>query len=284
MANADELLKWVDYNDSTGKKLGITRQATADQVFLLSAKNGKVYTIRFENNFAKKHLYTSAKKIDKIEARARQLFNAPGSPKDKGRSFFMTMAQKQLTEEKFKKQIGHRSGYEQGMACTRCRHDWSKHFTKSGNPKESGKICDEPGCACTGWGGVTEAYKDKRTAQGKPEVNPLEGTPTTKNTVIWMNTIPKATFEAVVTDAIIAKENARAGKKPAEVWGQGHTGLDVDCEHIELDFKILASVVYIDGTDPRNWKPRQKATVSIKTLKSTDPNKPSYAIVHMHAA
>ena len=284
MPNANELLKWEEYKDSTGKKLGESRQSTASMSWLVSAKNSKVYAISFEQNFAKKHLYTSTKKTDKIDTLAQKLFVDAGSPAGKSKVDFTALASEQLTQKKFIKQLDHRTAFEQGKACTQCKHDQSKHFTGSGGPKLSGKKCDAPGCTCTGWAGVFEAYKDKRTTQGKPDVNPLEGTPTPRNTVIWMNKIDKAKFEQVVSDAIIAKELERAGKTPAQAWAQGHTGKDIDCEHILLNFGIPGSVMFLEGSDPSKWKELQSATVSIKNLKSTDPAKPSYAITHMHAS
>ena len=276
MPTAEELLKWEDYVDSTGKKLGVTRQATASMAWLVSAKNGKTYAIKFDNNFAKKHLYTSTKKKDKIEAEAERLFKAAGSPQGKSKADYMVEAEKNLTEKKFSKQLGHRSTEEQKI-CGVCKHEWGLHFTKTGNAKLSGKKCDSPGCTCTGWT-LLEAYKKKRTTQGKPEVNPLAGATTVKNTVIWMNKIPKATFEAVVSDSIIAKETA-LGTKP---WGDGHTGKEADCEHIEWDFKITGSVVKLEGDDPSKWTQLDKVIVTIKTLKSTDAKKPGYMVVHMN--
>lgn len=283
MSNADELLKWEEYKDPTGKVLGISRQASASMEWLVTATNKKVYAIRFDNNFAKKHLYTSTKKKDKVDALAAELYVKDGSPKGKTKADYMAAAEEQLTQKKFIKQLGHRSGEEQGKTCLMCHHDWSKHFTGSGNPKASGKKCDVVGCTCTGWNGA-EGYKQKRATQGKTDVNPLGGATTDKNTVIWMNKIPKATFEAIVVGAILAKEKERAAASPPQAWGHGHTGKEADCEHLDLDFKIPGSVVFIEGSDPTQWKQLQKVNVTVKNGKSADADRPRYSIVHMNAS
>ncbi|MEO7086368.1 MAG: hypothetical protein ABI442_06315 [Gemmatimonadaceae bacterium] len=207
------------------------------------------------------------------------MFKAAGSPKGKTKVDYIGEAEKNLTNAKFIKQVGHRGQAEQSI-CGTCKHEKGMHFTKSGAPKLSGKKCDAPACTCTGWVEL-KAYEPKRAGQGKPDVNPLAGATTNKNTVISMNKIPKATFQQVVLDALIAKEKERFGKTPAEAWGQGHTGKELDCEHLEWDFKILGSVVFIEGGDPSKWEQRQKVNVTVKNLKSTDPLKPSYSVVHM---
>lgn len=284
------------YTDSTGVKR-LTRVLEASVKWQISAKNAKTYIISFEKNFSKKHLYTSTKKNDKVQAEAKKLWDA-ASAEDKKKWWYqgwwysyptelVEQAQKTLDEAKFKKQLGHRSALE-GDVCTACGHPEKSHKTGSNawcNCKYAvlanlGGVC---GCAVAGAFVSRNPYAETRIAQGKPTADPLAGARTTVNTVLLLNMIPVSKLKEVVSDAIIAKEAAL--KLAAKTWAQGNTGLDVDCEHVDLDFgaALKGCVLQVTANEAYDdWAEHQGVTVSVKNLHSADVTKPTYAIVHMN--
>jgi hypothetical protein len=268
-ALSSELIKYGKYKGSDNVEHE-SRIATANLEWLITAKNSKVYTIKFDKNFAKKHLYTSSKKKDKVEAEAEKLYLAAGSPKDKTKSDFMAQAQKNIDEQKFKKQLNHRGSDEQ-QVCSACGHPKKKHETGSGAPVRCKELLPPANsqCPCLRFVG---SYEAKRTKQGKSEVNPLAGMSTDVNTVIVMNLIPKATFEQVVSDALIAQEKSL-----------GTTAWPANGEHIKWDFgaTLKGCVLQLTKTQGMDdWEKKQGVEVLIKSL-TTDPTKPTYQVTHM---
>lgn len=268
-ALSNELIKYAKYTGTDGLEHE-SRIATANLEWLITAKNTKVYTIKFDKNFVKKHLYTSSKKKEKVEAEAQRLYLVAGSPKDKTAKDFMVQAQKNIDEAKFRKQLSHR-GVDEQEICGLCGHGQKRHQTGSG----AATPCKEPLsgglCGCATYVSLHK-YEEKRKLQGKPELNPVAGATTEVNTVIVMNLIPKSTFEQVVSDALIAKEKA-LGPLP---WAG-------DGEHIKWDFgaTLKGCVLQVNKTQGIDqWDKKQGVEVVIKTL-TTDPTKPTYQVVHM---
>jgi hypothetical protein len=296
MVDSTSLLDWEPYTDSTGVKR-LTRIPEGSVEWQITARNAKTYIISFEKNFSKKHLYTSTKKHDKVQAEAKKLWDA-ASAEDKKKWWWqgwwysyptelVERAQKTLDEAKFKKQLGHRSALE-GDVCTTCGHPEKSHKTGTGVwcnckfpvPANPGGLC---GCAVGAAFASRNPYAEKRTAQGKPTVDPLAGARANVNTVLLLNRIPASKLREVIGDAIIAKEAALA--LAGRTWAQGNVGLDVDCEHVDLDFGAALKGCVLQVTANQafdDWDERQGVTVSVKNLHSTDPKKPRYAIVHMH--
>lgn len=294
MPDSSSLIEREPYTDSAGVKR-LTRVPEASVEWQISAKNAKTYLISFDKNFSKKHLYTSTKKDDKVQAEAKKLWDA--ASKEERNAWWwqgwwwsyptelVEQAQKTLDEAKFKKQLGHRSALE-GDVCTACGHPEKSHKTGSGAWCNC-KFVMPTGlqCGCTVGAGFASRnpYAEKRTAQGKPTADPLTGARTNVNTVVLLNKIPLATLKNTISDAIIAKEAALA--LAGTTWAQGKVGLDADCEHIKLDFgaSLKGCVLQVKADqDYDDWDEFQGVEVAVKNLHSTDPKKPRYAIVHMH--
>lgn len=273
MADASELIAYEKYIGAD-KAEHLSRVSTASTGWSIKATNNKLYAIKFDSNFVKKHLYTSTKKADTVAAKAGELYAAAGKPQGKSAADFMEQARQLLDQAKFKKQLGHRTQEEQQI-CGNCNHERKKHFTGSGGPLPvPGPKCKQPGCTCTGWSEKT-AYADARKAKNKPTVNPLAGATTEKNSVIWLNKIDRVTFEKVIVDSIIAKEATLA--KASKTWDAGG-------EHIDWDFGAAnkGCVVYFEvGQSPDQWLQKQGVEVLIKQGTPMVVNSPVYVVVHM---
>lgn len=294
MPDSSSLIERETYTDSAGVKR-LTRVPEASVEWQISAKNAKTYLISFDKNFSKKHLYTSTKKGDKVQAEAKKLWEAASTQERNAwwwqgwwwsyPTELVEQAQKTLDEAKFKKQLGHRSALE-GDICTACDHPEKSHKTGTGAWCPC-KFATSPGvlCGCAVLAGFAShnPYTEKRTGQGKATADPLAGARTTVNTVVLLNKIPLATLKDTISDAIIAKEAALA--VVGTTWAQGKVGLDTDCEHIRLDFgasrKGCVLKVKADQ-DYDHWDEFQGVEVAVKNLRSADLKKPRYAIVHMH--
>jgi hypothetical protein len=296
MVDSSSLIERDPYTDSTGVKR-LTRVPEASVEWQISAKNAKTYIISFEKNFSKKHLYTSTKKNDKVQAEAKNLWEA-ASAEDKKKWWWqgwwysyppelVERAQKTLDEAKFKKQLGHRSALE-GDVCTACGHPEKSHKTGSGVwcnckfavPANAGGLC---GCAVGAALVSRNPYAEKRTAQGKPTADPLAGARAPVNTVLLLNKIPVSKLKEVISDAIIAKEAALA--LAAKTWAEGKVGLELDCEHVDLDFGAALKGCVLQVTANQafdDWDEHRGVKVSVKNLHSADVKKPRYAIVHMN--
>lgn len=269
---AEDMIEYEKYTEPGGTER-LTRKSTASMEWTIKATGKKVYVIKFDKNFAKKHLYTSSKKSAEILALATKLWEQAGKPAGKSASDYLDEAQKQKDETKFKKQLGHRSKDEQEINCKNCSHPQKSHFTGSGVPTPC-KAIESTGtaCGCATFLAKLGAYEQKRTDQKKLVTNPLAGAPTSKNTVVWMNKVAKTTFEKVVIDTIIAKETAL-----------GSTAWSATGEHINWDFGAInmGCVLEIEaGKDMSTWPKKQGITVTVLKLPSTDADKPIYQVVH----
>ena len=280
METSETLIKYEDYNDNVTGQTAVSRIATVNMAWMIRATNNKLYCIKFEKNFGKKHLYTSSKKTDKVLAEAKILWDAESKSTKRYwillRGYwvsyppvFMQRAQQIVDEKKFIKQVGHRSTSEQ--SCYTCGHKFKSH--KIGG-------CKASGCSCTTF---VSKYGHGRQTLGKPTVNPLSGATTKTNTVIVMNKIPKTTMEKIITDAIIAKENQLTLAK--QTWGASSSFKD---EKIRLDFgsTLKGCVMTIKANQPSysDWVKQQGVEVSVTQLPTTDINKPVYTIGHLHGA
>jgi hypothetical protein len=293
MEHAGSLIEYVKYVDSAGDEK-FTRVAPGTMRWMITAKNKKTYVISFENNFAKKHLYTESKKSSVVLQEAKKLWDAL-TEKDRKAWWWkgywlsyppeiLVKAQKIVDEAKFKRQLGHRSALE-GDICSVCRHPLKSHKTGSGHWRacKYKAIALGPECGCNVMGAYVseKPYHDKRVAQGKPIPDPLAGARTNINTIIVMNKIPADKMKEVISDAIIAKE-AELGLA-GNPWGHGHIGLDADCELVSLDFGVplTGCVMLIEaGKTYEQWDKHRGVKVKIKDLHSTDATKPTYSIVH----
>jgi hypothetical protein len=286
MKTAETLIVFTKYDDLDTGTQRQTRTAPGTMVWLVTAVDGKVYQIRFEKNFAKKHLYTSSKKQKQVKEEVVKLWNALS--KDEKNAYWWkgywisyppelwAEAQKPFDEAKFNKQLGHRSTAEQ--SCHNCGHKYNKHFNNLG-----GAIaCTQGGGGC-GCMAFISGYGKTRQDKGKTTENPLSGATTNRNTAIIMNRIPKALMENTIANAIIAKELAVAGD--GRTWGEGHVGHDADCEKVTLDFGVVNKGCIIEvtgGGDFSSWDEKYSVPVSIrKGLPVADANRPVYYIGHM---
>ena len=97
------LLTWNKYKD---KQLKIDRDTRIDQSameWLITVTSGVTYCIKFSGNFHKKHLYTSTKKPENVQAEYDKLSSIVD---DEAR---WQAAQLAADETKFYKQLGHRT-------------------------------------------------------------------------------------------------------------------------------------------------------------------------------
>ncbi len=62
MSDASALIEYENYTGAD-KAMHQSRVATASTTWTIAATNKKTYSIKFDSNFAKKHLYTSTKKL-----------------------------------------------------------------------------------------------------------------------------------------------------------------------------------------------------------------------------
>jgi hypothetical protein len=295
MDDAGTLILYEKYTDSTGTERE-TRVAPGTMEWMITAKNKKTYVITFENNFAKKHLYTETKKEAKVAQEAKRLWDELSREEWKAwlwKGYWLSYppeilakARKNVNEAKFRTQSHHRSGLE-GEICSACKHPTKSHQTNSGNWRackyKVNPAAPECGCAAATGGAYAtkKPYADKRAAQGKPTLEPSAGARTEVNTIIVMNKIPATTMKDVISDAIIVKEQELAVARRG--WGEGNVGLNADCEAVDLDFgPALTGCVMVVRQDQGfdDWVKRRGVQVKVKDLHSGDANRPRYAVVH----
>ena len=56
----------MTFTNTSDALSGFSRSATASEEWSVHVTGGKIYKIKFDKNFAKKHLFTATKKTDKI--------------------------------------------------------------------------------------------------------------------------------------------------------------------------------------------------------------------------
>jgi hypothetical protein len=267
---------------------GLSRDTRADESTVqwsISVSGGVTYLIKFSSNFFKKHLHTSTKKLVNVQVEYDKL---AGITDDDAR---WLAAQEAADQTKFLKQLKHRSKDEQD--CTVCGHTIKEHKVpgscskvtkllefpadyKPGDKDAKGKPVKKSEvphpCACTGY---RPPYEVARGLQGKPTANPLQGATALTNDLIWLDKIPRATFEQVIQDAI---QKRFAAVMPAPGWR-------ADGEHIEWDFGAAnrGCIIKIDATTNLS-DARAKGYSSVEvtmTLDNTDPKNPVFTACHL---
>lgn len=274
-------LEHIEYADQVKNALRPTRASSATLEWVLSAKNGAIFYIRFDSNFAKKHLVTSTRKDANVQVELPRFSTEPDVDKR------IALARRAADEAKFRRLVVHRSPAWQkcstpgcghtlpehmgGMACTISRSLLMPDLTA---PKKNGKVTKtmQPvKCACAKF---TSQYAEKRIAQGKPLVNPLAGATGLTCDALWMDKIDSKHFEAVVVNAIV--------DKLAELKGQPW---DAKGEHLVWDFgpSGRGAILKIDektGMDDWIGKGWTKVTVTVRE-DVVSPTRKNYVVCHL---
>jgi hypothetical protein len=274
-------LEYRDYNDLQGGMVRKTRVSSADLEWVLRLQGAALYVVRFESNFAKKHLYTSTKNAATVQAQLANFAHEPDLAKR------LAQAKLAADEQKFKTQLAHRSPAEQKCVSPGCNHKNDEHAPGNGKCNAAPKSLQPPPgavpgqkvkkvltavpCPCIGF---TSVYADKRLAQGKPDANPLLGATGLTCDAIWMDRVDAKLFEKVVVDSIVARMNS-LGANPWAVAG----------EEIEWDFGApnAGCVLKVEPNSTlQEWiaKGYRKVTVTVKR-DNKDPTKPIYVVCHL---
>ena len=267
---------------------GLDRDTRVDETAVewsISVSGGVTYLIKFSANFFKKHLHTSTKSLANVQIEYDKLTSIVD---DDAR---WAAAQEAADQTKFLKQLKHRSREEQD--CDGCGHSIKEHKIagscskvttlvefpvgyKPGDREANGQpVKRRPvahPCTCKGY---LAPYEKARGLQGKPTPNPLLGATAQTNDLIWMDKIPRATFEKVIQTAIQQRFNA---VMPAPGW-------NVAGEHIEWDFGPVnrGCILKIDA-NTKIADARAKGYKSVEvtmTLDNTDSKKPIFTACHL---
>ena len=215
---------------------GFSRVAVGSEEWSISDSGGVLYKIKFDNNFAKKHLFTYTKKKANTEEIEKQVAEKVKAGDKRTPEMIREEANEHYLMEKIKKNLNNRSV---AATCTHCSHDRGAHYTKSGvNPAADGcKECLKAGkTKATSCKTFDTDYNIKRKAKlGAGSFNPLAGAPTPVNGCIVMNKVPKGDFDKALVSGIKA---GTAHGKPGQTL-------------VKLDFGATrkGSVIKIDATD-----------------------------------
>ncbi|HEY1789028.1 MAG TPA: hypothetical protein VGJ73_12775 [Verrucomicrobiae bacterium] len=273
------LVGYEQYKNKTTNTDEDTRVDQTAMEWVISVTSDVTYCVKFSGNFHKKHLYTSTKKLANVQLEYDKLGSITN---DDAR---WQAAQDAADEEKFKRQLGHRSRGEQD--CVTCGHSIKEHtdpgmacgrVTKSIGPtgamKNGKPVRGEISTPCT-CKKYDPKYQQDRVAQGKPTVNPLEGATAQSNDAIWMDKIPRATFEQTIVKAIQTRQSEL--KLKSESWGAD--------QHIEWDFGASnrGCILKLDDktslADARS-KGHRSVEVLMK-LDNTDAKRPIFTACHL---
>lgn len=294
--DAGKLLTYRTFTHTPSGKERLTREATANQEWVFQASGGKKFTIKFANNFSKKHLFTYSKKTANVGLLAYYIWEQSGKPEGKDTENWLKAEQVALNQ-KLEKTLEHRAektlctcGHMLALhVCKTCSHPRAKHLTGSGNPtackelKGDGSPCactplDEKcggaggtPCTCAGFSSTVGAYATSRTASGKGD-NPLAGAGTEKNTSLVLSMIPKADFEKVVVDSIKAVET------DAFSWATN------DDKELKWDFGASRKgcIVQVDLSQSSDaWGKLQGVWVKAKKLSLATATDHVYQVFHM---
>lgn len=246
---AADFVTYNRYHDSAGYDY-LSRVATASEEWIFGDWDGEKYSIRFDKNFSKKHLFTFSKKTEWAA--------------DDGKKH-------ESLYNKLEQVLNVRSNIR---VCADCGHRLEKHQTGS----KQWTNCKQPIAAATMTGAPLlcgcragqpgQSFKDIagsdvnayfRWKSGKPDHDVLGGAYTDKNSAIVLNYVPKAEFEAVVVASI------RAHEKPSG-WKRGDPlSVPVGQQRLlEWDFGPARNGVIVTatvGTDPSTWPRHQKCAV-----------------------
>jgi len=281
---AASLLKYRTYHTSSGQDK-LTREATTNQEWVFQETGGKKYTIKFDKNFIKKHLFTYSKKSDKVSLIAWYLWKDSGEQPGKDTENWLK-AEQIAVNGKLEKTLLARA---ESIRCTTCSHHASKHkcsncvhrIDKHTNPGDACSVggcacarlttrCNEAACTCADFKLTADKYGDRRIASGKGD-NPLAGAATDKNTSIVLSKVPKADFEKVVVDSIKHEETA------------GFTWAMNDEKELKWDFgnSRKGAIVQVDlAQDSAHWSQLQGVYVKAKKI-GNDPANFVYQVFHM---
>jgi hypothetical protein len=290
IGDADSSRALVPKVKYTSTPSGLSQDTRADESVVqwsIAVTGGVTYLIKFSANFFKKHLHTSTKKLANVQVEYDKLATIVD---DDAR---WRAAQDLADETKFLKQLGHRSRDEQDCGKPGCGHSIKEHKVPgscskvttllefptgykpgdklpNGQPIKKGPVARA--CPCTGY---APAYAEKRGLQGKPSLNPLEGATATANDLIWMDKIPRATFEKVIQTAL---QKRFADVMPIPGWNSAG-------EHIEWDFGAAnrGCILKFDTkTKIADAKAQQFSSVEVTmTLDNTDPKNPVFTACHL---
>ncbi len=188
VGTAAELLHYQPYTNKQTSEVGWSRWASAKENFEIVQDSKTKYLLKFDNNFAKKHLVTITKKELSIEADTAK--KEGGSPEENVKA-----AQKTLLDQKIVRILNARNREDD---CT-CGHPrFTSDDGKVKGHSNSGKSCY--GCStCTKY---KPSYKLNRQAAGKPTSDPLKGAGAGESTCLVLNWIPLTEFQTIVSKSI----------------------------------------------------------------------------------
>jgi hypothetical protein len=294
--DAGKLLAYRTYTHTPSGENRLTREATTNQEWVFQVAGGKKFTIKFDKNFVKKHLFTYSKKTAKVQELSYYIWEASGKSEGKELENWLKAEQVALNQ-KMEKTVVHRAekmlctcGHLMVLhTCTSCTHPRVKHFTGGGasTPCKGGGTAAPCGCslvekcagsggkacACAGFSDTEGTYAGQRTASGKGD-NPLAGAPTAANTSLVLSLIPKADFEKVVVDSIKAIET------DAFTWATNAQ------HHLKWDFgpSRKGCVVQVDlAQSSDQWGKLQGVYVTAKKLTATSPTDLVYQVFHLES-
>lgn len=273
----------IGYEKYTNTTTGSETDTRVDQdtlEWVISVTSDVTYCVKFSGNFNKKHLYTSTKKLASVQAEYDKLDSIKN---DDAR---WQAAQDAADEKKFKRQLGHRSRAEQD--CDTCGHSIKEHtnpgmgcarVTKSigliGGTGKNGKPLKgeiSTPCTCIKY---DPPYQKKRDGQGKPTPNPLEGATAQSNDAIWLDKIPRSTFEETIVKSIQTRQSEL--KSAGKDWGAE--------QHVEWDFGALnrGCVLKLDDkTSLADAKAKQFRSVEVlMKLDNANVKRPIFTACHL---
>jgi hypothetical protein len=199
---AADLVKYETFHDVSANVDRLTRMSTANQDFIVRDWDGETYVIKFDANFAKKHLFTFSKKQNVTIATAQAEAAKPGQAGKDAENWHN--AEIQLLENKIVSNLTNRNVAD---TCN-CGHKFSPRHLHPAPPPPGKKVpgpCTQAGCGCAAF---QTPYGLTRSTIGKPTADPLTGAKTSRNTCIILNWVPKHEFEDVVVQSIQAVEKA----------------------------------------------------------------------------
>lgn len=226
------------------RTLGGSQEDSATQIWVISAQDGTTYSIGFDKEFVKKHLFCDPDPTVAMATKAASLVNqintygnlqgvnAQVAPLALDAAALQFLKAKKLVLARVSQGECSLCRQSVGLHAKLCRH--CGHLHKK--PWANGGPCSSlthPTCTCATWddtpggivpkgtlvacaGYVTNDYDAHRTVQGK--ANPFGGKGGAcagTNTIVLMDAINLQTFKDVVVNAIKAEELAG--------WTPGHT-------------------------------------------------------------
>jgi len=250
---AADLLKYQTYTNPGGQEK-LSRSVNGLQEWLVKATDGQTFYIKFDKNFSKKHLVTESKKTvstpTSLEAKITKLLTARS-----------TSSMCECAHE-----LNNHQHLPPGISKTKAKKNKVK--PTQGQCKKCGGTCQD----------FTSVYSRTRITENKPDTNPLGGTPTSVNTCIILNRVPKEKFEDVVLQSILKHE------RPPHQWKKGDPLAMKDNDQVELEWEFGArnpnAVVKADlSKPPKQWRTYEGCKV--KAVKLPNQPHPTWQVFHM---